>query len=181
MSGDDRAPQIIYECADGAMRPLAYLKDLFDRTFKPGKRYKLAEFRERSRQTHNHFFAAVQGYWENWPENYERDLPSADILRKHALIRTGHYVQAVMAHQSIEAATAYVRDFIRYVDYAEGSITSTALGTATVMRIAKTQRKDVMDDAEFQRSKTDVLEFCASVTGIPPEQMKREAKKGAVA
>lgn len=178
MTGPDRTPQIIYECAGGVMRPLAYLKDLFERTFVPGKRYKLTEFTPRSRETHNHFFAAIKGYWENWPEKYERDLPSADILRKHALIRTGHYVQAVMAHQSIEAATAYVRDFVRYVDYAEGSITTTALGTATVMRIAKTQRKDVMDDAEFQQSKQDVLEFCESVTGIAPEQMKREVKKG---
>lgn len=178
MSG--RAPQVVFEWTGTVMRPLAYHADLCARTFEPGKRYKLIEFSERSRETHDHFFATVAGYWQNWPERYERDLPSADHLRKHALIRTGHYLQSVMAHASLEEATAYVRDFIRYVDYAEGSITSTH-GTATVMRIAKSQRKQVMDAAEFQKSKQDVLEFCQAVTGISPEQMLREVKKGAAA
>lgn len=179
--GKALTPQIIYECTGELMRPLAYHYDLFTRTFESGKRYQLIEFRERSRETHDHFFATVAGYWHNWPENYERELPSADHLRKHALIRTGHYIQCMIVHSSLEAASAYVRNFIRYVDYAEGSIASTVNGTATVMRMAKSQRKNVMDDKEFARSKNDVLDFCQAVTGIPPEQMKREVKKGGAA
>lgn len=181
MSASSRAPQVMFEWTGEVMRPLAYHTDLCARTFEAGKRYRLVEFSERSRETHDHFFATVVGYWQNWPEKYERDLPSADHLRKHALIRTGHYIQSVMAHDSLDAATAYVRDFIRYIDYAEGSIVSTANGTCTVMRIAKSQRKKIMDAAEFQKSKNDVLEFCQSVTGIAPEQMAREVKKGAAA
>ncbi|WP_316205777.1 hypothetical protein [Bradyrhizobium sp. SZCCHNS1012] len=177
MSGKKRTPQVIYEWTGEVMRPLAYHKELAAREFEPGKRYKLIEFNERSEVTHDHFFATVTAYWQHWPENYERELPSADHLRKHALIRTGHYIQTVMAHPSVQAATFYVSQFKQYVDYAEGSIVAGANGVATVMRIAKTQKKNVMEAEEFQKSKQDVLEFCASVTGVAPEDMKREAKK----
>jgi hypothetical protein len=178
MAGRTQAPQVVYEWTGEVMRPLAYHEDLCAREFKPGKKYKLVEFSERSRETHDHFFATVAGYWQNWPEKYERELPDADHLRKHALIRTGHYIQSIMAHASLEVATSYIRNFLRYVEYAEGSITTTAAGTATVMRIAKTQRKKVMEAAEFAKSKQDVLDFCAAVTGVAPEDMAREVKKG---
>jgi hypothetical protein len=176
-----RAPQIVFEWNGEVMRPLAFHRDLCARTFEPGKRYKLIEFSERSRETHDHLFTTIRGYWRNWPEKYPRELPSEDTLRKHALIQTGHYIQSLMAHDSIDSATAYIRDFIRYIDYCEGSIVSTESGTATVMRIAKTLKKSVMGAAEFQKAKTDILDFCQSVTGIAPEQMEREAKKGAAA
>lgn len=172
-----RTPQVIYEWTGEVMRPLALHRELCAAEFSIGKRYKLIEFKERSHETHDHFFSVVSGYWHQWPESYDRDLPSADNLRKHALIRTGHYIQSVMHHASVEAATAYVRDSLRYVDYAEGSIH----GATTVMRIAKSQRKAVMDATEFQRSKQNVLEFCQAVTGIAPEDMEREIKKGAAA
>lgn len=176
-----RAPKIIYECTADGMRPLAFHRELFAREFEIGKRYSLIEFDERSPENHNHLFMLITGYWHNWPENYPRELPSAETLRKHALIQTGHYIHAEMAHASLEAATAYVRDFLLHVDYAEGSIVSTPNGTATVMRIAKTLKKKVMEAAEFNKAKADVLDFCQSVTGIAPEQMEREVKKGAAA
>lgn len=177
MAAQQRTPQIIYDCTGDGLKPVARHRDLFARLFEAGKRYLLIEFNERSRDTHDHFFATVTGYWHQWPENYERELPSPDHLRKHALIRTGHYIQSVMAHASAMTAAAYVRDFLHYVDYAEGSIS----GATTVMRIAKTQRKKVMEAVEFQKSKQDVLDFCQAVTGIAPEDMEREAKKGAAA
>lgn len=181
-----RAPQIIYDWTGEVMRPLPFHLDLCLRTFESGKRYKLTQARQRSRESHGHYFAVVTRYWENWPHGYERKFPNADQLRKHALIRTGWYVQIVMAHSCSESAVHYVTTFKRQIDYAEGSIVTTERGTATVMRVAVTQQLlgddgVGMDDEEFQKSKQSVLDFCASVTGISPEQMGREVKKGAAA
>jgi hypothetical protein len=181
MSGRDRAPQIMFECTGEVMRPLEYHRDLFARTFEAGKRYKLMEFSERSPETHNHYFKAVSRYWDNWPHDYERALADREQLRKHALIRTGHYVQIAMAFESIEAASQFVATYKRSVDYTEGSLIANKDGAMAVMLVAKTQQKDRMDAGEFQKSKQDVLEFCAAVTGVSPEQMLREVKKGAAA
>lgn len=181
MSDRRRAPQIIYDWTGEVMRPLPFHLELCLRTFKTGKRYKLTEFSERSPETHNHYFKAVSRYWDNWPHDYERTLADREQLRKHALIRTGWYVQVAMAFESIEAASQFVATYKRSVDYTEGSLIANKDGAMAVMLIAKTQQKDRMDAAEFQKSKQDVLEFCAAVTGISPEQMLREVKKGGAA
>jgi hypothetical protein len=157
-----------------AMQPVEAAKPICAQ-FVPGQRYALVPYDERSHKTHDHYFACVHKAWQNWPEDYPRHLTSADQMRKHALIATGHYDQSVVACESNEAAAAFVRDIMRSVDYAEGSIA----GTVVVLRLAKTQKKNVMGAAAFQQSKEDVLNFLSSVLAVDVTTLAKEAMRGA--
>lgn len=138
-----------------------------------GERVTLIEYDPRSRLSHDHFFICVRGYWQNWPEDYPVAIANEDQLRKHALIATGHYDESACAFESAEAAAAYITMMTRSVDYAEFS----DFAEVVVVRIAKTQRKKAMGAALFQQSKSDVLEFLASVVGVKPEEMKTQSAR----
>lgn len=138
-----------------------------------GERVTLIEYDPRSRTSHDHFFACIRGYWQNWPEDYSVAIANEDQLRKHALIRTGHYDESACAFESDEAAAAYITMMTRSVDYAEFS----SFAEVVVVRIAKTQRKKAMGAALFQQSKADVLDFLSSVTGVAVTTMATEAKR----
>ena len=138
-------------------------------------RYGFVIFDGRSEENHSHYFAVIRDYWNNWPESYEIELSSEKQLRRHALIRTGHYDQHIMALASKEDAERYIERMTEREGYAEFSLNESVV----VARFAKTQRKNFQSNADFKKAKQDVLDFMASVTGIPVEQMKREAGQAA--
>lgn len=138
-----------------------------------GERVAMVPYDSRSRLSHDHYIVTVRAAWQTWPEDYPVAIANEDQLRKHALIRTGHYDESACTFASPEDAAAYTTMMTRAVDYAEFS----AFEDVVIVRIAKTQKKKAMGAAEFQQSKDDVLGFLSAVLGVDVTTLTAEAKR----
>jgi hypothetical protein len=121
-----------------------------------GERYTLAPHQARSMETHNHYFAALQEIWENLPEELALRYPTAEHMRKLALIHKGYHTnQDFVAASKAEAIrlAAFCRQFDEY------ALVITKEAVVTVYR-PKSQSMRAMGKAEFGKSKQDVLDYC---------------------
>lgn len=145
-----------------------------DEAYAIGQRYVLAEVQERSSQTHRHYFALVREAWMNLPEAEAARFPTADALRKYALIRAGYCdaQQTVCkfkteARRLAETISAQVRD-----DYVLVSVDEKVVTTYR----AKSQDMRSMDRATFQAAKDAVLGVLADMIGVHPTELTRRAE-----
>jgi hypothetical protein len=151
------------------MRPQAAAKE-----FEVGRRYWLDEVSERSWASHAQQFAFVNQVWENLPENLADLYPTPTHLRKRALIQAGFYDETIIDAGSKAAA-------LRMAAYVRGADEFAAVfvrGPLVIVRKAKSQRMhghDRMDKAEFERSKTAIMEVIANLIGVTPEQLRGAA------
>ena len=151
------------------LRPQAAAKE-----FEVGRRYWLEEVSERSWASHAQQFAFVNQAWENLPENLAGLYPTPTHLRKRALIQAGFYTEVVIDAGSKAAA-------LRMAAYARGEDEFAAIfvrGPLVIVRKAKSQHMhghDRMDKAEFERSKTAIMEVIAEMIGVTPEQLRGAA------
>jgi len=142
--------------------------------FVPGRRYWLEEVSDRSWISHRHEFAFVANAWDNLPDALVEKFPSAEHLRKAALIATGWYREMI-----IEAGNAAAA--LRVAAYAKGRDEFAHVvtrGPTVVVRWARSQRMhglDKMDKAEFQQSKDDILGWISNLIGVSPEQLRGAA------
>lgn len=134
--------------------------------FTEGEIYHMVQQEPRSMASHGHYFAAVQNAWRSLPEIFADRFPTADHLRKYALIRTGWYNSNSITGTSHESALK-LASFIRPLD--EFAVVDVTASVVTVFT-AKTQSFR-MGNEEFQKSKTDVLEFIAHLIGVSPKQL----------
>lgn len=146
-----------------------------DGYFVIGERYLIQEVGERSSNSHRHYFACVNEAWKNLPDDLLRLYPSAEHLRKHALIRTGFAdIQDTIfgSKQDAERAAALIRPLDGY------AIIETRGPVVTIYR-AKSQRRRAMDKDEFQRSKDAVLDWISKLLGTNPEALSRNVMEAA--
>ena len=112
---------------------------------------------ERSMRSHRHYFASIKEAWDNLPERHALApwAQSPEHLRKYALIRTGYC--DIITHPCATQAEAFRwAAIIRPMD--EFGLVTTR--DAVVTRyVAKSQSVKAMGSKEFQKSKTDVLEW----------------------
>lgn len=160
---------MIFRWDGEAMVPLR--PRLADKEYVIGEEYRLGVIEERSGASHRHFFASVEDAWSNLPDDLADRFPTADHLRRHALIRCGYYdASEIVASSKAEALR--VASFIRPMDeYALVIVKDCVVRRLT----AKSQSMKAMGREEFQKSKTDVLEWCASQIGVKPEQLGKAA------
>jgi hypothetical protein len=159
-----------YRWSGEAMVPLARFARRAA-SFVVGQVYDLEEVAERSKESHNHFFACVHTAWLNLPEMYadrfgDDPKEGPEKLRKWCLIKAGfskeHLVVATTAEQAerIAALAGLLDPFaVVLVD-----------GTLVRVMIAKTQKlrrsgRDGMDKREFEASKEAVLRECSKLIG----------------
>jgi hypothetical protein len=142
---------------------------LADKEYVVGERYMLAPFEQRSTASHNHEFAWLHEAWMNLPEQYAEQFPSAEHLRKYALIRAGYSDSQSMPCGS-KAEALRVAAFIRPMD--EFSIV-TVNGTVVNRFTAKSQSRRAMGGKEFQESKTKIMDVVAQMIGVEPEQLAK--------
>lgn len=142
--------------------------------FGGGEVVPMAPYEERSIRSHNHFFACVAEAWKNLPEELATRHPTPDALRKFALIQTGYFDATVYPCQfktearRLQAALEGGDDFA--VILVDGK---------TVTRLtAKSQSMRAMGARTFQQSKTDVLEYVATLIGVQAQQLSTAAQGG---
>jgi hypothetical protein len=154
-----------------SMVPASWQAKLCDHQFVIGERYRLAPIEDRSETSHRHEFAWLREAWKNIPEQLAELYPSAEHLRKRALIQAGYFTEEVIDAGSNAAAlrvAAYVRGHDEFA-------VVIVRGPAVVVRHAKSQSYRAMDRKEFQESKTAIMEVIAELIGVSPKQIEQEA------
>lgn len=127
---------------------------------------------ERSGVSHRHFFACVNEAWKNLPEDLAAEFQSADALRKHALIQTGHYdVTRTVCMFKTEALR--LAAMMRQLD---GYAVVIIDGKIVTRLTAKSQDMKSMDRAEFAKAKEDVLSYLADLIGVAPAELTNHAR-----
>ena len=152
-----------------------YAKALADAEFVVGLAYQMTALEERSAKSHQAFFATVNDAWKNLSAEDEARWPTPDHLRRFALIQAGFAdCQDIVCATNSEAVrlAAAVKKLDGY------SLTSIS---DRVVRIwtAKSQKYRAMGKADFQASQKAVREFCASLIGVSPATLEREAGRSA--
>lgn len=133
-----------------------------DKEFVVGEIYSLVQHQERSTATHNHYFAAVTEGWRNLPDHLLEEYPTAEHLRKKALIRTGYFLTQDYVCGSRAEAERWAANLRPMDDYA------IIVPKENVVRVftAKSQSHRAMNATEFRDSKQSVLDFIDDLLGV---------------
>jgi hypothetical protein len=137
--------------------------------FEAGEYYTLAEVQDRSSASHKHYFACINEAWMNLPEALAQRFPSAEHLRKYALIKAGYRDErSVVCATKAEAAR--VAAFVKPLD--DYAVVIVFECTVTVYT-AKSQSLRAMGKDYFQASKDDVLHALADMLGVDVEALSK--------
>lgn len=151
-----------------AFVPTKRFTDAAREQFSSGAAYWLSVEPERTDRSHNHEFAFVTEAWKNLPEEIAADFPNTEVLRKRALIATGWCT--VKDHPCTSQAEAKRLARVLQGELDDYAVVIVREDVVRVMR-AKSQARNRMKAAEFQKSKTDVLNWIAGLLGVEPEAL----------
>lgn len=166
------APPLLFTWTGDGFQPFGKnAQAVADKYFVIGERYRLVEYRERSTSTHNHHFAWLAEAWQSLPEHLADLYPSAEHLRKRALIEAGYYHEQVIDAGSNAAAIRVARGFRAHDEFVHTVIR----GGVVAVRTAKSQSRRAMNREEFQRSKTAIMDVIAGMIGVARETLARAA------
>ena len=151
---------IVYIWKGGAMWPLGRFSNRAGAEFDEGSLYTLAVPSNRSKASHNHYFARIAEIWQTLPESVAMEpwAASAEHLRAYALIKTGWcQTQTHVCMGNAEARrTANVAR--RMVTDAHWRLV-VARGKQVDVYTPQSQKVRLMGKEDFQQSKDDVLEL----------------------
>lgn len=156
---------IIYTCGPSGMVPLDRFREAYRAEFTAGELYRLEGITERSWKSHAHYFACIHDYWLNLPEDIAHEFPSSEHLRKYALIKTGWYNAAYFPMAGVDAAKHF-SVYHRKIDVFSIVTVDGPNVTIFTAKSQKTRGPERMDKEDFQKSKTDVLEFLDGMIGV---------------
>lgn len=166
---------ILFQWSGEAMVPHARFARECDAAFVVGEVYRLAVQEHRSQASHNHFFAAVQEAWMNLPEDQAERFPTAEHLRKYALIRAGYRDERSIVCAS-KAEAQRIAAFIKPMDpFAIVTVSEAVVRVFT----AQSQSTGAMGKKVFQESKNKVLDVLAEMIGVQPETLTRNVGRAA--
>lgn len=164
------APPIPCVWTGEAFQPLRNFHNIARAHYGEGECVTLEPHEERSDKSHDHQFAWLKDAWQTLPEAIAADYPSPTHLRKRALIAAGwcdvrDYACASRAEAQRLAST--LRGELD--DY------TVVIVRDAVVRVcrAKSQAKNKMKAADFQRSKSDIIEYVARLLDVAPETLAR--------
>ena len=166
-------PPPIYFIWDGdAMVPMARFSRLAESSFTSGQAYKMMVADEASSQTRRHFFACVKEAWANLPEALALEYATPEHLRKRALILTGFCNEQVWVVPSNAEAVRTAAALRKLDEFAVVVVRENTVRALT----AKSQAGGKMGRAEFQRSKTSVLDYLAKLINTTPEALNEAGR-----
>ena len=152
-----------------AFVPLPHFVKRCNTTFTDTEIYRMAIEEERSAQSHRHYFATLFDAWTNLPEREAERFPSAEYLRKYALIRTGYSDQRQIVCAS-KAEAQRLRAFVAPMDdYA----IVTAVESVVTVFTAKSQSTKAMGRREFNESKQRVLDYVSQLLGVSTNDLRK--------
>lgn len=158
-----------------ALQPIGRSAKEADAYFVIGQTYRIVEHQERSQASHNHFFAAVHEAWSNLSDEQFERWPSAEHLRKWALVKAGYFDERSIVCAS-KAEAARVAAFVKPMD--EFAIVTVSLAVVRVFT-AKSQSTKAMGRKDFNESKQKVLDVIAGLIGVSTGDLRENAGRAA--
>jgi hypothetical protein len=166
-------PWPVYYQWDGEhMIPLDRFRHRCDEQFVVGETYRLIVEEERSSISHNHFFAALHEAWKNLPEEVAERFPSAEHLRKWALIKNGYADERTIVCDTPNDAKKTAAVFAHFNEHGIAVVKGRVVSILT----AKSQSVRAMNKKVFQESKQAVLDTIAGMIGVAPEKLQAESR-----
>lgn len=160
-----------FKWTNGVFIPAARFADKAREEFVEGAVYWLSVEAERTEKTHRHEFAWLREAWKSLPEGVSDLYPTSEHLRKRALIQAGFYTERVI-DAGTKAAALRVAAYVRSEDEFAWVATRDHI---VVVRKARSQSRQAMGGAEFNRSKQAILQIIADLIGVEPQQLGRAA------
>ena len=146
------------------MRP-----ELAERQFIPDQRYLLEAHHERSFARHRAYFASLHEAWSSLASD---QWPTSEHLRKHALIHTGWRDERMLVCSNASMAQR-VAAFVRPMDeYAVVGVNGRVVRVWT----PRSQSYKSMGRDDFNQSMEDVLNWVASLLGVPKEVLEAQGE-----
>lgn len=138
-----------------------------DKQFARGEILRIVHAAERSTNSHNHLFAAVEEAWKSLPPLMAERFNSPEALRKYALVKSGHcYTDSVICASRADALR--VAAFVRNAE--EFSVVTVDKNVVTRYK-PKSQSRQAMSKEEFQASKDDVLRVISEMLGVAKQEL----------
>lgn len=150
-----------------AFKPLStYWQKTADKELVIGSVYSVCEDLPRSMSSHNHQFAEFYNLYDTLPEQWHEKFPVKKHFRQYALIQTGWYNErsydfatSLEGQRMLAALVSSHADQERYIEIFTD-------GNRVLVRKARSQKMrglGAMNKADFQRSKSDIMEFAANL------------------
>jgi hypothetical protein len=136
-----------------------------------GEIINVEEVQERSQKSHAHYFALITEAWRTLPETLADEFPSAEHLRKRALIDAGYCTETRMAFRTNAEAVAAAA----FVGTLDGYAHCSVVDRVVIVRRAESQSMKAMKKERFQRSKDDVLSVIAQLLHTDPASITEAA------
>lgn len=152
----------LFRWSGDAMVPMAAHRKRCDEDYVVGEIYRMDVVEQRSQKSHSHFFASLAEMWASLPDDKAVHFPTAEHLRKFALIRCGYSDQRQIVCAS-KAEAHRVAGFVRPMD--EYAVVTTSEAVVSVFT-AQSQSRKAMGHKPFQESKDKVLDYIAGLLGV---------------
>lgn len=136
-----------------------------------GRVYPMQMAENRSKASHDHFFACVTEAWKNLPESLSGEFSSPDHLRKWALIKAGFCSRADIVCANNEEALRLAATVSRIDRF---SLVELSGKTVTIWT-ADSQRRDEMGRKLFQQAKERALHVISELIGTDVATLKKNA------
>lgn len=158
-----------------ALLPVGPSARVANRELVVGALYDMVEQQQRSPKAHRAYFASLNEAWANLPEDLAEKHPTAEHLRKFALIMTGyHDVRSIVTASRAEAVR--VAAFIRPMDAFSVVVTE---GASVHVMTAQSQSMRAMGKQKFHESADAVLAYVAEMARTTPEALRKNVREAA--
>lgn len=158
---------------DGTFRPMPHLSKLADKLFVVGLKYQLEVIEQRSKRSHDHFFAVVDEAWASLPEIHANRWREPDDLRAWALIQAGFCNESTFIMKSHAEALRTAACMGSLNGRAEIEVQGNLIAHRTA-KSQLTKQPGGMSAKEFQASKQGVLEVLAKLIEVPVEVLAKQ-------
>lgn len=137
-----------------------------------GEVLNLEHIEERSSASHRHYFACVNEAWKNLPEDKASEYPTAEHLRKRALIKAGFATMTDYVCSTKAEAVRWAQNLRKEAD--EYAVVLVSDSVVRVLK-AQSQSQKAMGKERFQASKDAVLTAIADLIGVTTDELKKAA------
>lgn len=162
---------LVYNWDGDAMKPLARFAKVANKQFVVHENYRMEIVEERSQSSHSHYFASLSEAWNNLRDEDAERFQTVEHLRKFALIKAGFADERSIVCAS-KAEAQRVAAFIRPMDdYAIVVVREATIKVFT----AKSQSMRAMGKADFQASKSAVLDIVSAMIGVDSKTLAAQS------
>ena len=161
--------------ADLVMVPDQRALKLCEEQFVVNEVYPLTTLPDRSKRSHDHYFACISEIYANLPERLASKFKSEEHMRKYALVKCGFCNEKILPCGSYELAESMAATIREHDGYCVMKIEE---GNVLHIWTAKSQSKPAMPDGdEFQQSKQQVLDYLTDLVGVTRKEIQRAAAR----